>query len=405
MPVIMHLVSLQQAAGVEAHFAEFVRQARSVDPRYRHGWADAVGRMHPIVEAQLAGQLERRIFTKRRWGLRLPAWPPQIRRWHSRSEFARAGVDVLVSWNRTARAAFVLDAMGPERCIHWEHGAAWHSGREAERQRYLDRVPLAIANSNAAARVLQLMWNYRGTLRVCPNALRPSLVPPEPVAKRYPRGPVALGVAARLYPVKGVALVVHAFGELRAAGLDATLYVAGEGPELPPLRALVSRLGLSERVVFEGARADMAEFYRRVDCLLHPPLTEAFGLVALEAAAHGCPVVAAGIDGLPEAVADGVSGFVLAPTLPLEEYVALGGSREGLPERVYSPQRDALVGPQAVAPSAIAAAVMRMFADVATFEALSVSASRHVLARNGFAEHVREVLGVIDGFRARLDVR
>lgn len=401
----MHLVSLQQAAGVEAHFAEFVRHARVRDARYRHGWVDAFGRMHPIVATQLLGQLDSRITTKRRWGVRLPAWPRQIRRWHCRREFARAGADVLLSWNRTARAAFALEAMGAERCIHWEHGAAWHPGRERERQRYLESVPLAIANSHAAARVLRLMWNYRGALRVCRNALRPSLVPSEPISKRYPRGPVVLGVAARLYPVKGVALAVHAIAELKSAGVDATLRVAGEGPELLPLRTLARRLGIADRVAFEGAIADMDTFYRRVDCLLHPPLTEAFGLVALEAAAHGCPVIAAAIDGLPEAVADGVSGYTVLPTLSLEDYVELGGSHDGLPERVYSPQRDALVQPQAVAPTEIAATVARIFDSAASFEALSASASKHVLARGTFAEHVGDVLGVIDDFRARIGQR
>jgi glycosyltransferase involved in cell wall biosynthesis len=143
----------------------------------------------------------------------------------------------------------------------------------------------------------------------------------------------------------------------------------------------------------------MAEFYRRIDCLLHPPLTEAFGLVALEAAAHGCPVIATAVDGLPEAVADGVSGYTLAPTLPLEAYVELGGSRSGLPERVYSPERDSLAPPQAVAPAALAAAVTRLFATADTFEALSDSASRHALAAPTFAMHVGDVLGVVDEFR------
>jgi glycosyltransferase involved in cell wall biosynthesis len=395
----MHFVSLQQAAGVEAHFAEFVRHARVHDASYSHGWVDAVGGMHPIIAEQLAGQLASRIATKRRWGLRVPAWPRQLRSWHTRHELERVRADVLIVWNRTARVAFALDAMGAERCIHWEHGAAWHPGREAERQRYLDRVPLAIANSNAAARVLQLMWNYRGALRVCRNALRPSLVPVAPVAKRYPSGPIVLGVAARLYPVKGVALALHAVAELRAGGMDAMLQIAGEGPELLRLRALAARLRVAEHVTFLGALGDMTEFYRRIDCLLHPPLTEAFGLVALEAAAHGCPVLAAAVDGLPEVVADGVGGYLRPPTLPLAAYVELGGSRSGVPERVYSPERDALVAPQAVAPGDLTSAVVRLFRDARTFEALSDSASRHVLASPTFAAHVGELLGVIDEFR------
>lgn len=400
MPVLMHLVSLQQAAGVEAHFSAFVRQARSCEPRFMHGWLNAAGAAHPYIAAQLTGQLACTLAAKRRFGIRLPARPQRLRAWHCRRELAAAQADVLVIWNRTAKAGFALDAMGAERCIHWEHGAAWDAGREAERQRYLDRVPLAIANSTAAARVLQLVWNYRGSVRVCRNALRPSLVPPAPVAKRFPHGRITLGVAARLFPVKGVALALHALAVL-AESHDVQLEVAGAGPELPRLQALAAKLGIGGRVMFHGAVSDMAGFYGRIDCLLHAPITEAFGLVALEAAAHGCPVVTAAVDGLPEAVADGVSGFCLLPTLPLAAYLELGGSLEGLPERVYAPDRDALAAPQAVDPVALARAVERVFGAANTFESLSAAASAHVLRGPDFSAHVRDVLGVIDESLAR----
>jgi glycosyltransferase involved in cell wall biosynthesis len=296
---------------------------------------------------------------------------------------------------------YALEAMGADRCVHWEHGAAWHGGREAERLRYLKEVPIAIANSTAAARVLQLRWGYRGELHVCRNALRPSIVPLAPVAKLRGAGPIVLGVAARLFPVKGVAIALQAVAELRVRGVDVELKIAGEGPELARLRELAAALGIAARVTFLGALADMAMFYRSVDCLLHTPLTEAFGLVALEAAAHGCPVIATAIDGLSESVTDGVTGYALEPTLSLDDYVALGGGREGLPERVYAAASDALVETRALSPVLLATTVERLFERAATFETLSERASRHVLAAPDFAAHVRGVLDVIDGFLRR----
>jgi glycosyltransferase involved in cell wall biosynthesis len=149
-------------------------------------------------------------------------------------------------------------------------------------------------------------------------------------------------------------------------------------------------------VRFLGAVRDMQRFYRTIDCLVHPPLTEAFGLVAIEAAALGCPVVAAAVDGLPEAVTEGVSGFCVQPTLPLGDYERLGGSRAGLPPLVYDPLRDSLVEPPIADPSALAAAVERVFSSAAGFEALSASASEHVVHAPGFDEHVRDVAAVID---------
>jgi len=52
-------VSLQQAAGVEAHFSAFVRQARSCEPRFTHGWLNAAGgccelSMRSTVESTLS---------------------------------------------------------------------------------------------------------------------------------------------------------------------------------------------------------------------------------------------------------------------------------------------------------------------------------------------------------------
>ena len=389
----MHLVSLQQAAGVESHFTEFVVQARAARPDWTQGWLNPSRTMHPFFSARLSEALTTRVDAKywRRVKIPLP-----LRAGHCRRAMKRARTDALVIWNRSAKVRFALAAAGDERCIHWEHGAAWDAGRERERREYFRRVPRAIANSRASARVLELLWEYRGALRVCRNALRPSLVPRVAVAKPFPARAIRLGVAARLYPVKGVALVLHAVALLAKRGLDAELRVAGAGPELERLERLVGSLGLEGRVRFLGAVRDMEAFYRDVDCLVHPPLTEAFGLVAIEAAAFGCPVVAAAIDGLPEAVTEGVTGHCVAPSLPLAEYAALGGASYGLPPLVYEPARDALVAPPLVDPDALAGAIARMFSDAGAYESLSARASAHVLAAPGFARHVADVMAVVD---------
>jgi glycosyltransferase involved in cell wall biosynthesis len=391
-------VSLRQAAGVEAHFSEFVRHAQVADPSFAHGWLDAAGAMHPYIAERLEGELAHVIHAKRAFGIRLPTRPAALRTWHCRRSLAAAGTDVLVIWNRTTKVKFALDAAGDDRCIHWEHGAAWDGGREAERRDYFRRVRLAIANSTAAARVLKLQWQYAGDVRVCRNALRPSVAPAAPVAKRFPHGrPIKLGTAARLYPVKGLALVLHAVAALRRS-LDVELEVAGAGPELERLTRLADRLGLRSKVKFHGAVNDMPAFYASIDCLVHTPITEAFGLVAVEAAAHGCYVVAANVDGLAEAVADGTSGRLIAPTLPLARYVELGGSFEGMPQCIYDPSADALAEPRAVDPERLAAEVAAVFDDARAYEARSAAASAHVLARPSFAEHVRGVMAVIDEF-------
>jgi glycosyltransferase involved in cell wall biosynthesis len=396
VPALMHLVSLQQAAGVEAHFTEFVEHARISHPDWTQSWLNPSRELHPFFTERLRATLAHSARAKYVGPLKIPA---ALRSWRSRRALARAGADVLVIWNRSAKVRYALDAAGDERCVHWEHGAGWDQGHESDRRRYFARVRRAIANSRAAARVLELVWDYSGDVRVCRNALRPSLVPAAPMKKPYPAERIKLGVAARLYPVKGVALALHAVRALRARALDVELQVAGAGPEIERLRTLAHSLGIAERVRFHGAVRDMKEFYGDIHCLVHTPLTEAFGLVALEAAAHGCPVIAAAVDGLPEVVADGVSGYCVAPTLPLASYLPLGGASAGLPARVYDPSRDALVATPIVDPAALADAVARLFASPSGFEAMSASASEHVLRTSDFGRHVRDVMAVIDDAR------
>ena len=389
----MHLVSLQQAAGVEAHFASFVRRATVTHPEWSHGWLNPASEMHPIIADQIGASLVKRVDAKRRGSFKLPSYPPWLRATHCRSALRDARTSVVLVWNRTARIGYVLDAIGPSRCIHWEHGAAWDVGHERDRARYLRRIPLAIANSRCSARFLQLKWGYRGEIRVCLNALRPSLRPDAPTQKLCPTDVIQLGVAARLFPVKGVALVLHALQTLLAAGANDGCKWRVQVPSCRGSLSLRASSGSQNAVRFT-APSDMRQFYTGIDCLLHPPVTEAFGLVAIEAAAHGCPVIAAAVDGLPEAVEEGISGFVHSTDVAARRIPEARWIARGLPAAVY----DAATlndEPRVVDPAAIAAAVRRLFDDRDAFERLSRSASEHVAKRFDFDTHVARVMSVV----------
>ena len=399
MPGLMHLVSLQHVGGVEAHFTEFVENAVRRYPQWRHIWLNPQRTVHPFYGERLQRTPARTVYAKYRWGVKVPSRPAWLRSWHCRRQSVATRTDIALIWNRTARINFLLDGIGAENCIHWEHGAAWHPGREQERTRYLQRIPLAIVNSRASARVLQLLWGFPGDIEVCLNALRPSLMPEAPRRKDYPEGrPIRLGVAARLYPVKGLPLVMHALKILAARGADFELHIAGAGPEFNRLQLVARDLNIASLCHFRGAVQDMRSFYEHIDCLVHPPLTEAFGLVAIEAAAQGCPVIAAIVDGLPEAVEHGVSGLCIEPLLPLSDYPAFGGDLCGIPECVYDPVNDELCEPKIVDPASLADSIRHLFADRDEFERLSTSASEHVFTKYRFDDHVDDVMTVIDRF-------
>ncbi len=87
--------------------------------------------------------------------------------------------------------------------------------------------------------------------------------------------------------------------------------VAGRGPKDGELRELARRLRLGRSVRFAGfvPDAELAALVAAADCAVVPSLYEPFGLVALEAAAAGTPVVASDVGGLREVVEHGLTGL------------------------------------------------------------------------------------------------
>jgi D-inositol-3-phosphate glycosyltransferase len=123
--------------------------------------------------------------------------------------------------------------------------------------------------------------------------------------------------AGRIQPLKGVGMAVRCLAELDDP--TAMLLVVGgpSGPdgdeELARVRALAHELGIAANVHFVPPQphTDLADFYRAADVCIVPSRSESFGLVALEAAACGTPVVAASVGGLRSLVDDGTTGFLV----------------------------------------------------------------------------------------------
>src|SRR5699024_6918877 len=99
----------------------------------------------------------------------------------------------------------------------------------------------------------------------------------------------------------------------------ARLTIAGEGTQREWLGQIAAEHGVEESVEFLGHldHQELLTALHGADAVILPSRYEPFGIVALEAAAAGAPVVASGAGGLGEAVIDGETGFSFAPGDPV----------------------------------------------------------------------------------------
>jgi glycosyltransferase involved in cell wall biosynthesis len=158
--------------------------------------------------------------------------------------------------------------------------------------------------------------------------------PAADLKKEFPQFGKTVLFAGRLEPEKSCADALRAFAQAAAEFPGAGLIIAGEGSERPMLEALARTLGLSDRVVFAGYRADVLSLYKAVDCLLVTSLHESWGAAMIEALAAGCAVAAPDVGVAKEAGARVVPRQELgAAVVDMLRSGARGHLRFALPRR------------------------------------------------------------------------
>lgn len=196
-----------------------------------------------------------------------------------------------------------------------------------------------IAVSTAEARTIVERCGADPTrVRVIPPGVDLEVFRPAGAGERRPACPWCgsragyVLMAARLQPLKGGDLAIRAMAELPAA-VRPDLVVAGDvSHDFADYRAevesLIDSLGMRNHVHFVGAqsRTDLAALMRHSQALLVPSHSETFGLVALEGAASGAPVLASSTGGLREVVVHEETGYLM----PDRDPVAWGRRLSGL---------------------------------------------------------------------------
>jgi len=250
----------------------------------------------------------------------------------------RFDVSLHAQWS-TLPAALALRAAGRlGRVAVAAHGrelllAPWQAvplaqrGYDAVRRTSLQRADRILAGSAFTAGLVRDLGVAPERIRVTHYGTDPTrfrALDPGPIRARLGlgTGPVLLTIA-RLVGRKGIDTVLSALPAVLRAIPDLTYVVAGDGPEAETLRSMATRLGVSPATRFIGAVPDdeLALLYSLGDVFVMPsrstpPDVEGFGIVFLEAAACERAVVAARAGGIPDAVADGVSGLLVRPDDP-----------------------------------------------------------------------------------------
>jgi len=131
---------------------------------------------------------------------------------------------------------------------------------------------------------------------------------------RLNAGEILIGAVGRLDKQKGFGTLIEAMSRLKKT--DLRCVILGEGPERAHLEELIRRHHLEKQVWLYGERPDIVTWLSAFDIHCLPSLWEGLPNTLLEAMALGLPVVASGVDGVPEVVENGKTGILVPPAAP-----------------------------------------------------------------------------------------
>ena len=195
--------------------------------------------------------------------------------------------------------------------------------------RWLRREDDLLISESEASRAFLLSLGYAPErVRTVRNGVD---LPELPSAAERKRARLQLGLRedeplllsmGRLDEQKGHSVLLDAAARLQAQNRPRCA-VVGDGPLRDRLRRQAVRLGLERSVQLPGERADVRAWMHAADVFVLPSLWEGLPNALLEAMALGLPTVASRVDGVPEAVTDGIEGVLVKPEDPAALAAAL----------------------------------------------------------------------------------
>ena len=178
----------------------------------------------------------------------------------------------------------------------------------------LYKAAALITVSHSLGRHMRLRGYRADSIFVVPNGV------PTSTRRRGaapPSGTWHIGTVALFRPRKGLEVLLHALALMKDRGVSVRLRAVGpfETPDYEAeIHWHVERLGLRHDIDWVGFTPDVTSELTQMDLFVLPSLFgEGLPMVVLEAMAAGVPVVGTRVEGVPEAIDDGVNGVIAAP--------------------------------------------------------------------------------------------
>jgi 1,2-diacylglycerol 3-alpha-glucosyltransferase len=185
-------------------------------------------------------------------------------------------------------------------------------------RRFYNSCDHVLAPSELTRRVLRDHCGVETPITVVPTAIPASpyvLARPAETRQEFGLPPDAriLLYVGRLAPEKNLDLLLRAFALVMGKTNDTYLVLAGSGKSRRALEHHAQALGIHRRTRFAGflSRTKLEPLYQSSELFLFPSKTETQGLAVGEALAAGLPCVVVNVGGAPEAIRDGIDGFLV----------------------------------------------------------------------------------------------
>ncbi len=323
-----HVYQLATALAADGHEVVVLsRQPTNTDPRSHPSTDDVSEGVRVVAAAQdpheftfgtdmmawtlaMGHSMVRAGLTLRDRGGRARTWRPDIVHAH----------DWLVAHPAIALAEFydvplvsTIHATEAGRHSGWVAGSISRQVHAVESWLVRDSDALITCSASMSEEITELFGPGLSDSTVIPNGIDTE---GWPFARRRPRtGPPELLFVGRLEYEKGVHDAIAALPRIRRTHPGTTLTIAGDGTQRAWLIEEARRHKVLKATNFVGLvdHSELLALLHRADAAVLPSHYEPFGIVALEAAAAGAPLVTSNVGGLGEAVIDGVTGTSYPP--------------------------------------------------------------------------------------------